>query len=153
MAKKKAQADKKILDLITLAKNKKEGIAKAEKPNWKTNCSFTFDLNHVRGEMGSRINLQVVQETAVLVRILAFLIDMKAAFETAATILGSKEEFSWQGFSFSDWESDIKTRAFKIRIKKEKEDLDLIEQRLSKLISPELRAEIELEELTSMLEA
>lgn len=143
---KKQQADQRVLDLIDLAKKKKEAIAKAEKPNWKTNCSFSKD------EFGSnRINLQATTDVAVLVGILAFLITAKGAFEEAAKMLGIEQQFIWMGFSFEDWKSDIETRVTKLEITKEKKNLEMIEERLGKLISPELRQELELQELEKAL--
>lgn len=144
---KKQEADKRVLDLIDLAKKKKEAIAKAEKPNWKTNCSFSKD------EYGSnRINLQATTDISVLVGILGFLTLTHAAFLQAAILLGvPDQEFLWMGFSYEDWKSDIETRVTKLHITKEKKNLELIEDRLGKLISPELRKELELQELEKEL--
>ncbi len=142
----KKQADQRVLDLIDLAKKKKEAIAKAEKPNWKTNCSFSKD------EYGSnRINLQATTDISVLIGILGFLTLTHAAFLQAAQLLGVEQEFLWMGFSYEDWKSDIETRVTKLHITKEKKNLELIEERLGKLISPELRKELELQELEKEL--
>ena len=144
---KKTDADQKILDLIALAKKKKDAISKAEKPSWKTNCSFRFIP-----DSGTSFNLQVVSDVDILVGILAFLVAMRDGYSQASNILlGQATEFKWQGFSYDDWRSDLETRAFKIQIKKEKQELEMIEERLSKLISPELRQKLELAELEKML--
>src|SRR6478736_182514 len=133
MAKKKT--DQKILDLIAVAKKKKESIAKAEKPNWKTNCSFAFSFE---GNV-QRYNLQVLMDVNTLVLMLAFLQTMCENFDKANNVLGLTESFKWHGFTYEDWKSDIETRITKLQLKKEKDALELIESRLSKLISPELR--------------
>jgi len=143
---KKQEADQRVLDLIELAKKKKEAIAKAEKPNWKTNCSFSKD------EYGSnRINLQATTDVAVLIGILGFLIATKNSFDGAAKLLNLDKEIICMGFSFEDWKSDIETRVTKLEITKEKKNLEIIEERLGKLISPELRKELELQELEKEL--
>lgn len=140
------ETDKKVLDLINLANQKKEAISKAEKPQWKTNCSFSFDP-----ESSRRINIQVEVDTYNLALILGFLLSKADGFKKASELLGLKEEFKWMGFSLADWLSDIQTRVTKIQITSEKRDLETIEKRLSGLISPELRAQLELEEIEKML--
>jgi hypothetical protein len=145
MAKK---TDKKILDLIALATKKKEAIGKAEKPNWKTNCSFSY--SHIENG-SSRINLQVENNIPKLIHILAFLMAMSDSFIKGCNVLGLNEQFTWYSYTLEDWQSDIETRITKIQLKKEKDSLEEIEKRLSNLISPELRAQIEMEELEKLL--
>lgn len=147
MAKK---TDQKILNLIKLAKDKKEAIRKVENPVWKTNCSFSFCP-----ENASRINLHTVSDIPLLISMAGFLHGRENDFNAAKIILGFESDldvsFNWMGFSVPNWINDIKLRIAKLEIKKEKESLEEIESRLNKLISPELRAELELKEIESML--
>ena len=53
MAKKK-ESDQKTLDLIKEVKNRKAEIARLTKPNWKTNCSFSY----VEGNMNNSVNIR-----------------------------------------------------------------------------------------------
>jgi len=140
----KKVTDQKILDLIEVVKKKKAAIAKAEKPQWKTNCSF----NHGNGV---RYNLQVEQDLNTLVQLLGYVLMLESVFAQANYLLNTKEEFNFLGYSREDWQSDIETRIAKIQIKKEKAELQTLEERLSKLISPELRAELELKEIEQIL--
>lgn len=140
------ETDKKVLDLIKLANQKKEAISKAEKPQWKTNCSFGFNP-----DSGRRINIQVEADVSNLTTILGFLMGKADEFKKASEVLGLKQEFKWMGFTLADWRSDIQTRVAKIQITSEKRDLETIEKRLSGLISPELRAQLDLEEIEKML--
>lgn len=68
MTKEKTE-DEQILELIQDIKYRKEKIAKAEKPKWKTNCSFSY----TEGSRNSAINIQVCSDVVQLLKISAFL--------------------------------------------------------------------------------
>jgi hypothetical protein len=55
------------------------------------------------------------------------------------------------GHTVADWQADIQKRINKVQISKKKADLQTLEDRLDKLISPELRREMELAEIQKML--
>ena len=59
--------------------------------------------------------------------------------------------FSWHGYSTEKWKVDIQARIDKIQIEKKKRDLEILEKRLDAILSPELKAEMELEEITKAL--
>lgn len=133
-------ADERTLKLIEEVKKRKAEIAQAEKPNYTTNMSF-------RRQEGARpVNLHVEQDVATLVGVVAFLRQQEAAYTTAAKELELEKPpaFEWDGFTVNEWVGDIKTRLNKVQIKAKKEALAKLEQRLDKIISPELRAEMEL---------
>lgn len=133
--------DKKVQQLFEVVQKKKEEIKKAEKPNWLTNCSFRLDENNT----SSSFNIQTISDPNILVLAHARLTMLEEAALKSADELGiEKYQFSWLGFPASDWKSDFKTRIDKINIKKKKDELTLLESRLDKLISPELRAELEI---------
>jgi hypothetical protein len=132
--------------LFKIVQTKKAEIAKAEKPNWITNCSFGYNK-----DSSSRSNIQVVADVEELVSILGFLIEKEKAFTAANKVLGTSYEFKWMGFSLEDWQSDIQTRINKVQISKKKKELESLESRLDKIISPELKAQMELDEITKML--
>lgn len=140
------QTDKKVQEFFKVVQQKKAEIAKAEKPDWKTNCSFSYNK-----DSGSRINLQVVVDVEELVLILAFLIEKNQAFDKANALLGTDLEFKWMNFTFEDWKSDIQTRINKVQISKKRKELEALESRLDKLISPELKAQMELDEISKLL--
>jgi hypothetical protein len=139
-------ADKLVQDLIALAKSKKEEISKAEKPNYKTNCTFRYNP-----EAPASINIQVCADVDQLVSILGFLLAQESNFNEAAKRLGVEATFRWLGFTLADWQADLHCRITKIHITKKKHELEVIENRLDKLISPELRRQMELEEISKML--
>lgn len=125
---------------------KKKEIANAEKPVWVTNMSFGFTE-----DVNSRINLQTVTSTKVLVSALASLTRAKDSFEAAAKALGTDIKFTWLGYSYEDWKSDIQTRLNKIELTKKKVELENLEERLNKLVSPEVREALELAEIQAAL--
>ena len=138
--------DQIVKNLLRVVKEKKEVIAKAEKPTWETNCTFSPS-----GGVSDRVNLQVEADVNSLSNILGFLIGKNELFSRAQSILGLKGTFLHQGFTFEAWMNDIKTRVNKIEISKKKAEVDEIESRLNKLISKEERELIELEALSSMV--
>lgn len=138
--------DKQVQDLITLVKKKKDEISKAERPNYKTNCSFRYNP-----ENPTNVNIQVCADVNQLASILGFLLTQEQNFNEATNRLGIVAPFTWGGFSLEDWQADLQCRVTKIQITKKKAELELLESRLDKLISPELKAQMELEEITKML--
>jgi len=147
MAKKTTTTDAKTLELIQLVKRQKEEIAQAERPNWITNCSFSY------GENGSApISLHVEANVRSLVLIVAFLLDKERTYGEAATRLGvDAPAFQWGGFAVGDWIEDVKMRINKIQIAQKRKKLEALEERLNRIVSPELRAKMELEIIESEL--
>lgn len=142
-----AKTDERTLKLIQEVAKQKEEISKAERPNWITNCSFKF----IDG--GPSINLHVESDIRVLIGICAHLQDKEKSYENAVGVLGLTDypPFLWGGFSTADWIKDIKARISKIQIATKKKKLEDLEARLNAIISPELRAELELEAITAQL--
>lgn len=135
MAKK---TDTKTLELINEINRRKAEIAKAERPNWATNCSFTMP-----GE--GTTNLHVESDIRKLVGFVAFLRERERAYNEAAKELGvDAPPYQHGGFTATDWIEDLKTRINKIQIAAKRSSLEILEKRLNAIISPELRAELEL---------
>ena len=59
--------------------------------------------------------------------------------------------FEWTGFPVKDWLEDIKTRIDKLQIQSKKAKLETLEKRLNKIVSPELRAQMELDAIAAEL--
>lgn len=138
-----AATDKKTLELIAQVKTKRAAIAKAEKPAYKTNCSFSY----IEGNRGTAINIHVETDLKKLILIAAFLNERNGSYRNVALkILGVENppEFTWDNFTVDEWTGDIKMRIMKIQISAEKKKLEALEERLNKIISPEKRAELEL---------
>lgn len=143
-----AKTDKKTLDLIKEVTRQKAEITKIEKPNWRTNCSFSYHENR----QNEAINLHVETNVKTLICIAAFLQDKESSYKKAAESLGVESpDFTWNGYSVTDWIEDLKMRINKIQIESRKKKLATLETRLNALISPEMRAELELEAIASEL--
>lgn len=142
-----ANTDEQVQKLFAIVQQKKKEISKAEKPDWKTNCTFSYSRHG-----NDRINLQVTSDVDELINMLAFLIEKEKAFNEAKALLGVDNEFKWMGFTFEEWKYDIQTRLTKSQISKKKKELETLETRLNGLISPELKAKWELEEITKLLQ-
>lgn len=145
-----AATDKKTLELIAQVKVKRAAIAKAEKPSYKTNCSFSY----IEGNRGTAVNIHVETDVKKLILIAAFLSERNGSYRNVALkVLGVENppEFTWDGFSADEWIGDVKQRIAKIQISTEKKKLEALEERLNKIISPEKRAELELEAIEAEL--
>lgn len=148
MAKKtNSNTDQLTLNLIQEVKKQKEEIAKAEKPNWITNCSFSYTE-----KPNDATNIHVEANIRNLVCIAAFLKERERAYKEAAETLGvDAPAFTWGGFSVNDWLEDLKMRINKIQIASKRKKLEALEARLNAIISPELRAKMELEAIANEL--
>ena len=139
--------DQKVKKLFDLVKEKKLAIEKAEKPSWETSCMFGYSANSAH----DRADIRTITDLRKLVDMLAFLIDRKEKSEKSANELGVDYEFKWLGFSIDEWKSDIQTRVNQILIQEKRKELSEIEARLNAIISPELKAQMELEAITELL--
>ena len=135
--------DTKIQELLKKVEEKKSAIKSAERPQWETNCSFNW-------ETGQTTNLHIA-DVEVLVRILARLVKEEDAYNTAAKLLNISSTFSWYGFSYGQWEKDIRTRLNILQVSKTRKDLTLLENSLNDLMSPELKTKKRLEEIENLL--
>jgi len=140
--------DEQTISLLKEINKRKEEIAKVEKPSWKTNCSFSYKEN---GQ--NSVNLQVEPNIRILVNIAAFLREKYRAYLDTINDLSLVDipDFTWQGYSVSDWLSDIKSRINKIQISSKKKQLEVLESRATAIISTEMRAKLELEAIVNEL--
>lgn len=141
------ETDRKTRELFAIVQKKKSEIKAAEKTQWKTNCAFYFTES-----AKDPFNLQITTDIGGLVRALGFLYEKQASYQAAAKDLGVDTPFSWHGYSTDQWRLDIQARIDKIQIEKKKKELEALEKRLDAILSPELKAEMELEAITKELE-
>lgn len=141
--------DEKIKELFSVLENKRKEIELAEKPRWKTHLSFRYIEDSKN--TSDVINLGVVKEEKTLIDMASFLILREKAWKDASSLLGSNLKFKWLNYSAEDWLEDIKNRMVKIKIDEKKREFTLLEDKLNKLVSPEERRRIELEEISKTL--
>lgn len=140
------KTDQKTLELLAEVKRRKEEIADAERPNFKTNLSFRYhpDSNH--------INLRVLKDLQKILSIASFLIGQRDHYERAAAMFGVEAPpCEWENFSVDDWLADLSTLANRCVLNKKRDQLKKMEARLDKIISPEKRRELELEAIEKEL--
>lgn len=138
------EKDKKIQELIDLIEKKQQELSDVERPSYKTNCVY-------KSPDGKEHNFHVCKEE-VFVDILAQLSIQNDYATKAAEELGYENfEFKHQGFSFDDWKHDIKIKFNSKFIVKKKTELLVLKERLSAIISPEMKAQMELDEISKLL--
>lgn len=143
-----ATTDAKVKELFKVVQEKKLAIEKAEKPCWQTSGTFGYSSNSAH----DRINIQTITDTRKIVDMYSFLIDRQEKSELAAKDLGVTYNFSWLGFKVDEWKSDFQTRINQLLIQEKRKELAEIEARLNAIISPELKAEMELEMISTILD-
>jgi len=144
----KVTTDNKTLELIKEVRRRKDEIASAERPQYITNCNFSYSENGA-----NIINIHVEANVGNLIRIGAFLLERTSQYDEAATKLGVIDPplFTWAGYSVKDWFSDLKSRLAKVQIAAKRRKLEELETRLNSIVSPELRAQMELEAIAEEL--
>ncbi len=140
--------DKAVMDLLVKVEQKKKEIEAAKvRPTWKTSCSFGKDPNTTT----DRVNIQVVKDPRKLLEIYSFLSSQQGLMENSAKELGLEFDGTWQNYSFADWKDDLKTRAGQLSIEKKQKELDDLDARVNRLVSPEQRRVMELAALQQLL--
>jgi hypothetical protein len=145
----KQTTDEKVKTLFESVQEKKLAIEKAERPCWLTAGNFGYSANSAH----DRINIQTLTDVRKIVEMFAFIIDRKEKSESAAKELGVNYTFTWLGFSVDEWKNDFQTRVNQISIQEKRRELAEIESRLNAIISPELKAQMELEAISKLLDA
>jgi hypothetical protein len=140
--------DEKVKDLFNSVQEKKLAIEKAERPCWLTSGNFGYSANSAH----DRIDIRTVENVKKIVEMYAFVIDRKEKSESSAKELGVEFNFTWLGFTADEWKNDFVTRVNQISIQDKRKELAEIESRLNAIISPDLRAQMELEAISKLLD-
>lgn len=139
-------ADQRVTALFTKLQQKKAEVASAERPQYITGGAFRYSES-----IGNSIDIMTVRDERKLVEILAFLKDRKKSYTEAAEELNVKANFTWLNFTVEEWTKDLKTRVSVIQLSKRKAELAELEIRVNTVMSPELRARMEMEALEAAL--
>lgn len=98
------------------------------------------------------LNFHVCKDVQALAVIAGWLTMANMSFETGCMDVGiPTTEFVHFGFKVSDWISDLKTRVSQIQIEDKRNKLATLESRLQSIMTPELRAKIELDAIAKEL--
>lgn len=126
----------------------KAEVSKAERPVYITGGQFRYSES-----IGNTIDIMTVRDSRKLVEILAFLKDREKSFNEAKEELGVNVDFTWLGVSVEDWTWDLKTRLSVLNITAKRKKLAVLEEKLNKLVSPEMRTQMEIAAIEAALEA
>lgn len=144
----KQTTDEKVRELFNTVQEKKLAIEKAERPCWLTGGNFGYSANSAH----DRTDVRTVTDVRKIVEMYAFLIDRKEKSENASKELGVDYNFKWLGFTVDEWKNDFQTRVNQISIQEKRKELAEIESRLNAIISPELKAQMELDAIAQLLD-
>ena len=134
--------DERVLALFEKLQSKKAEVANAERPVYVTGGQFRYSES-----VGTSVDIMTVRDERKLVEILVFLKDRSERYPAACEELGVEAEFKWLGFTYDEWKQDLKTRVSVLQIAKRKAELKELEARVNAVMTPELRAELELKAL------
>lgn len=152
MAKKTDQA---TLDLIDQVRSKKAEVAKlatSAKHSWKTNCSFSTNRQDGMGTDKFHLNLRVAADISVLMHCAAIVVERHEAYQKAAEIMGvDAPPFTFCDYTQEEWLADIGARIKQLQLQTKAKSLEQLESRLDKIISPELKAQMEREAIAAEL--
>lgn len=138
--------DEQVVQLQEKVAEKKAKIAKAERPTWQTNLAFPLN-----GQ--DRIqNIQTITDVSTAVVLFAGLEAARLAFLAANEALGTKEKFTYGGFTYEQWQQDFTTKITVISLNKEKTKLRELETLLGSLESEELKKKKTLATVAAALE-
>lgn len=138
--------DQKIQALFDLVQARKAEVASIDRPIYITEGQFRYSEN-----VGASVDIKVVRDVRKLKEIYMFLLERSSHNETANEFFKTTEPFTWLGFSVEEWGKDLKTRANILQSAKLKSELLVLEERLNKIITPELRAKMEIDSISALL--
>lgn len=129
--------DSRIDKLLEVVAAQKAEIAKDEvviQGKWRTNCMYPLH--------GKPVHLHAVKKETELAEVLADVIVRAEAFSKASSILGLAEKVEQRifGYTYSEWEIDIKKQLASLQIRSKNAKLATMEESLKALMSPERKA-------------
>lgn len=146
MEKKNLTRDERVQILFTALQTKKAEVANAERPQYITGGMFRYSESN-----GSSIDIISARDERKLVEILTFLKERSIRYAEAAEQLNVDVSFTWLGFTVEEWLADLQTRVSVLQIAKRRSELKDLEEKINKVVSPELRLEMEMKALEDTL--
>lgn len=146
MEKKELTRDERVQLLFEALQTKKAEVANAERPQYITGGMFRYSESN-----GSSIDIISERNEKKLVEILTFLLERSEKYPIAAEKLKVDVVFTWLGFTVEEWFADLQTRISTLQIAKKRTELKELEEKVNKVVSPELRLEMEMKALEDTL--
>lgn len=145
----KQTTDDLVLELLKKVQQKKEEIKAAKRaPKWKTNLSIGRDPTTTHG----RVNIMTRTDPNEIIDWYIFLMKKEEHISKAAEELGLPTDLTWLGYPIADWKEDLKTRAAQLSIDQKQKEMEALDKRVNRLVSPDQRREMELRALQQLLE-
>jgi len=135
----KISNDDVILQLKSKIDEKKALLKATERFTPVTNCSLELD--------GQRYNLNVISKE----QIVYLMVKLNSLLMSAAK-LNLQNEFQISGFSLADWMQDLTSRMAIVNRKAEQDKLRLLEEKLESRLSSDKKIELELAEISKLLQ-
>lgn len=141
--------DDQIKKMFAIVQAKREAVELAEqssKDTWKTKASILI------GKETTPQSIQTASAEKVKQIVMELLRHRQLAKE-ANNILGinEDEEEKYQGFTYEDWFVDCRKRMNALTLKEKQKQLNILEDRLNAIVSPEQRRAMELESISKEL--
>lgn len=136
--------DQRVNELMQKVESQEASLGPRPKISYNTNAKFNFSED-------TSINFNTAQKPSLLVEAMALLLEKKSFYEQAAEMLGVPSPFSWFGYSFEEWQEDIKARLDLIKWQLNKKKLDATKKQLETLLSSEGKTSKVLDSIEDML--
>lgn len=144
-----------VMEMLEKVQAKKAEIEKALSiPRWRTNCSIDVTWSCLPNrdiKSSNRINLATITDTNVILDLFSLLTQRENDQKEVAKELNIKPNLNWQAYSIDDWKKDLKDRMAQITVEQKRKELEELDKRINKLVSPEQRREMELEAIKKLL--
>jgi hypothetical protein len=142
---KASNSDELTLKLLEEINNRKAEIKSLERTSYVTNMSLTIGTVNY--------NINVITDIRVIIDCIAYIESLEERYNKVVSdysIVGAPV-FKYCGYTSKDWVTDLMTKLGKIQISEKRKYLETLEARLNAIVSPELRAQMELENIAREL--
>ena len=138
--------DQMIKALFNQVKALKAQVASLDRPTFITGGQFRYSES-----VGASLDIPTIRDIRKLKEIYMFLLERSSHNEKANEFFGVTEPFTWLTFTPEEWSADLKTRANILQSAKLKAKLIDYEARLDKILTPALRAQMEIDSISAEL--
>ena len=138
--------DQETREMMALVRERKTEIRNLERPRYAT--TMTFSPSEGKNAPADSVNLHTVTSREALMKIAGQLCQIREGFSRAGELMGGVvPSLTWQGYPIEAWLGDLKTRLEVVQLAEKRQRLEVLEKRLDAIVSPELRRQMEIEEI------
>lgn len=133
--------DDKILILKEQIENKKKALGKQPRFSPTTTCVFTYN--------NSKINIHTLSSIKEIDMMIVY---FNIYIMSAKDLRIDCNNVCFDGFSVLDWIEDLNSKKRMIEYNEKKQQLNMLEKKLDKLLSDEKKTELEIDAIASLIE-